>query len=107
MGLAGERKREYYSDRLKRCKSLDTTQYGRWAAMMTANKEVTPAVVGAKLGLDLPGAKALVADAVAAGLLDPAPNERYTSPIPSLTAHIEQAADTQGGGTALSGRHGR
>ena len=64
-------RRRYCSDRLWRCKSLDTTQYGRWAAMMRANEEVTAAVVGDALDLDLPGAKALVADAVAAGLLDP------------------------------------
>ena len=107
MTQAGKRRREYYSARLKRCKSLDTTQYGRWAAMMSIHKEVTPAVVGAKLGLDLPGAKALVDDAVAAGLMDPALDGRYISPTPSLTAHIERAADPRGGGTALGGRHGR
>ena len=63
MTRAHELRRQYCRDRLQRCESLDTTQYGRWAAMMTANEEVTAAAVGDALRLDLPGAKALVADA--------------------------------------------
>ena len=94
MTVAGERRREYYADRLERCPDLRRPMRKQWVRLFRIEEgEQCPdeTDVAAEFGLSLQDADALVDSAVAAGLIEPTP-DGYISPIPSLLDHIEDTA---------------
>ena len=84
---------QYYEDRLKACPGLEPTMYSTWATLFSSDRPVHNGAVAAAFGLQHGEAKALMTEALAAGLVEQPQSGIYASTVPSLLDHIARRGE--------------